>query len=175
MLNAQQAVSAAAHQQFPTTDPQAMTGHAALSGNIFGQLDNTKKASLQTLQDAATSTLNDLAAQHVLEKKLHADSKKPPPKSTASKTQPFTMANALASMWNDIEQSRPSDHHQHLLANQDNTQKSNKQKTARSKRRYTHNLLDHSMNPLPACAKLHVPDVKCQNSIADAISCCMLT
>ncbi len=137
MLNAQQAASAAAHQQFPTTDPQAMTGHAALSDNIFGQLDNTKKASLQTLQDAATSTLNDLAAQHALEKKLRADSKKPPATSTASKTQPFTMANAFASMWNDIEQSRPSDHHQHLLANQDKTQKSNKQKTARSKRRYT--------------------------------------
>ena len=113
MLNTQQAASAA-YQQVPTTDPQAMAGHAALSGNIFGQLDNTKKASLQTLQDAATSTLNDLAAQDALEKKLHADSKKPPAKSTASKTQPFTMANTFASMWNDIEQSRPSDHHQHL-------------------------------------------------------------
>ena len=89
MLNAQQAASAAAHQQFPTADPQAMTGPAALSGNTFGQLDNTKKASLQTLQDAAASILNDLAAQHALEKKLHADSKKPPAKSPASKTQPF--------------------------------------------------------------------------------------
>ena len=108
-----------------------MTGHAAVTSNIFGQLDNTKKASIQTLQDAATSTLNDLAAQHELEKKLHADAKKPPAKSTASKSQPFTMANAFASIRNDIEQSRPPDHHQHLLADQDKTHKSNKQKTAR--------------------------------------------
>ena len=144
MLNTQQAASAA-HQQVPTTDPQAMTGHAAVTSNLLGQLDNTKKASIQSLQDAAASTLTDLAAQHELEKKFHADAKKPPAKSTASKNQPFTMANAFASMWNDIEQSRPPDHHQHLLADQDKKQKSNKQKTARSKRRYTHNLLYHSI------------------------------
>jgi hypothetical protein len=146
MLNTQQAASAA-HQQVPTTDPQAMTGHADLSSIIFGQLDNTKEASVQMLQDAAASTLSDLAAQHELERKLHADATKPPAKSTASKSQPFTMANAFASMWNDIEQSRPPDYHQHLLAHQDKTQKSNKQKTARSRRRYMHNLPYHSIHP----------------------------
>ncbi|KAA6416426.1 MAG: hypothetical protein FRX49_13597 [Trebouxia sp. A1-2] len=133
LLNTQQAASAA-HQQVPTTDPQAMTGHVAVTCNIFDQLDNTKKPSIQTLQDAATSTLNDLAAQHELEKKLYVDAKKPPAKSTASNSQPFTMANAFTSMWNDIEQSRPPDCHQHLLANQDKKKKSNKQKTARFKR-----------------------------------------
>jgi hypothetical protein len=146
MLNTQQAASAAAHQQVPTTDPQAITGHAALSGNIFGQLDNMKRTSVHILKDAAASTLTDLEAQHELERKLHAAATNPPAKSTASKTQLFTMANAFASMWNDIEQSRPSDHHQHLLTDQDKQQKTSKQKTARSKRRYTHNMLYQPLN-----------------------------
>ena len=145
MLNTQQAASAA-HQQVPTTDSQAMTGHAALSGNIFGQLDTMKRTSVHILKDTAASTLTDVEAQHELERKLHADATKPSAKSTASKTQPFTMANAFASMWNDIEQSRPSDHHQRLLADQDKKQKSNKQKTARSKRRYTLNMLYQPLN-----------------------------
>ena len=172
LLNTQQAASAA-HQQVPTTDPQAMTGHVAVTCNIFDQLDNTKKPSIQTLQDAATSTLNDLAAQHELEKKLYVDAKKPPAKSTASNSQPFTMANAFTSMWNDIEQSRPPDCHQHLLANQDKKKKSNKQKTARFKRRYTHNSPCHCFISLPACIKLRFSDVKCQTSIANTIRCCM--
>ncbi|KAL0021181.1 hypothetical protein WJX77_009572 [Trebouxia sp. C0004] len=94
MLNTQEA-AAASYQQVPTTDPRAMTGHAALSGNSFGQLVNTKRTSVQILQDSAASNLTDLAAQHELEKKLHADATKPPAKRTTSNIQPFTMAKCI--------------------------------------------------------------------------------